>query len=102
MLTAPSESDPVPMLRGATTRIVQGRVADPLALSATRRVKAKLPAVEAAPEMTPAGLRFKPAGSEPLATDHEYGVMPPLAVNVVLYPAPGDVGEAGQAEICST
>jgi hypothetical protein len=41
------------------------------------------------PERTPAALSVRPEGRlDPLATDHWYGVVPPLAVNCKLYAAP--------------
>jgi hypothetical protein len=32
--------------------------------------------------------RVRPAGSVPLVRDHEYGVVPPVAVRVALYAVP--------------
>ena len=54
-------------------------VADADALSVTRTVKLLVPAVPGVPDMVPPAARFNPAGSVPLATDHEYGGDPPVA-----------------------
>ena len=50
------------------------------ALSVTRTVKLLDPAVPGVPDIVPAA-RLKPAGSVPLATDHEYGGVPPVAAS---------------------
>ena len=49
------------------------------ALSVTRTVKLLNPAVPGVPDMVPPAARLNPAGSDPLATDHEYGGDPPDA-----------------------
>ena len=49
------------------------------ALSVTRTVKLLDPAVPGVPDIVPFAARFIPAGSDPLATDHEYGGDPPEA-----------------------
>jgi hypothetical protein len=49
--------------------------------------KLEVPATVGVPEITPA-LKLKPAGSEPLATLHFSGAVPPAAVNVVVYGVP--------------
>jgi hypothetical protein len=52
-----------------------------LALSCTLTVSDVVPAVAGVPERTPAGLRVKPA-TEPDASDHVRGRVPPVTVNV--------------------
>jgi hypothetical protein len=47
--------------------------------SVTRTVKLLDPAVPGVPEIVPPADRLKPAGSDPLATDHTYGGVPPAA-----------------------
>ena len=54
-------------------------VAEADALSVTRTVKLLGPAVPGVPDMVPPAARLNPAGSVPLATDHEYGGDPPVA-----------------------
>ena len=49
------------------------------ALSVTRTVKLLDAAVVGVPDMVPPAARVNPAGSVPLARDHEYGGDPPLA-----------------------
>ena len=49
------------------------------ALSVTRTVKLLDPAVPGVPDIVPPADRLIPAGSDPLATDHEYGGDPPVA-----------------------
>ena len=45
-------------------------------------VKVELPAVVGDPEITPVLLlKVSPRGSEPLAIDHVYGVVPPVPCN---------------------
>jgi hypothetical protein len=52
--------------------------------SVTWTVKLKVPMVVGVPEITPvAALSVKPVGSDPLAIDHVYGEVPPLAASVV-------------------
>ena len=48
-------------------------------LSVTRNVKVELPADVGVP-WTAFPTMFNPAGKLPLVTDHEYGVVPPVAV----------------------
>jgi hypothetical protein len=53
--------------------------------SVTVTVKFVVPEAVGVPEMAPvAALRVRPAGKLPVVTAHEYGVMPPVACNVVL------------------
>ena len=56
-------------------------VAEADALSVTRTVKLLDPAVPGVPDMVPPAARLNPAGSDPLATDHEYGGNPPEAAS---------------------
>ena len=49
------------------------------ALSVTRTVKLLDPAVPGVPDIVPPAARLSPAGSDPLATDHVYGGVPPEA-----------------------
>ena len=51
----------------------------PTALSVTFTVKLLDPAVPGVPDIVPPAARLNPAGSDPLATDHEYGGDPPEA-----------------------
>ncbi len=52
------------------------------ALSVTRTVKLLDPALPGVPDIVPPAARLKPAGSDPLATDHVYGGVPPEAPSV--------------------
>ena len=52
---------------------------------ATCTVKLALAVDQGVPLITPALLRIKPGGRLPAASDHVYGVSPPLAVKVWLY-----------------
>jgi hypothetical protein len=54
-------------------------IAETDALSVTRTVKLLVPAAPGVPDMVPCAARLNPAGSAPLATDHEYGGDPPEA-----------------------
>jgi hypothetical protein len=54
-------------------------VVNPDALSVTRTVKLLDPAAPGVPEIVPPAERLKPVGSDPVATDHEYGGEPPDA-----------------------
>jgi hypothetical protein len=59
--------------------VVSGGVLESL----TCAVKLKLPVALGVPEIAPVvGLSVKPDGSEPLAKDHVYDGVPPLAVRV--------------------
>ena len=49
-----------------------------LLLSETVAVKFVVPLAWAVPETTPAGVRVKPAGSEPEVIRHVYGAVPPV------------------------
>ena len=55
----------------------------------TRTVKLDVPAAVGVPAITPVpAFSVSPAGSVPLASDHVYGGIPPLAVSVVEYATP--------------
>jgi hypothetical protein len=54
-------------------------VAETDGLSVTFTVKLLDPAVPGVPDIVPPDDRLKPAGSDPLATDHAYGGDPPEA-----------------------
>ena len=54
-------------------------VAEADALSVTRTVKLLDPAVPGVPDMVPPAARLNPAGSDPVASDQEYGGDPPDA-----------------------
>jgi hypothetical protein len=57
--------------------------------SVTLAVKVSVPAVVGVPEITPVdAARLNPAGSVPALTLQLYGVVPPLACNVVAYAVP--------------
>jgi hypothetical protein len=56
--------------------------------SVTRIVKLKEPSVVGVPLSTPPEERVNPPGNEPDATDHEYGVVPPVAAKVCVYAIP--------------
>ena len=62
-------------------------VADTDALSVTRMVKLADPTVVGVPDITPCA-RLSPAGSDPLATDHVYGGVPPDALSPCEYAVP--------------
>ena len=52
--------------------------------SVTWTVKLKVPAVVGVPVIVPAVDKLRPVGNVPLLIDHDVGVMPPLAVSVVV------------------
>lgn len=61
-------------------------VAGGVAESVTRTVKLEVPAAPlGVPVIVPFEFRVKPLGTVPLARDHVYGVVPPLAVSVAEY-----------------
>ena len=66
------------------TLMASGRVATAPAPSATCAVKAKLPAVEGVPLMTPAALKANPAGSVPDCSDQLSAPSPPMRARVWL------------------
>ena len=53
--------------------------------SVTRNVTPNVPPVVGVPVSAPAALKAIPGGRLPLATDHVYGVAPPLATSPELY-----------------
>ena len=53
-----------------------------LLASLTLPVKVNSPTVVGVPVMAPPLVSVKPGGRAPLASDHMYGAVPPLAVNV--------------------
>jgi hypothetical protein len=64
---------------GGLIVIDRGTVAEPDALSVTFTVKVLDPVVLGVPDSMPSAERLRPAGSVPVATDHEYGGVPPEA-----------------------
>src|SRR5260370_30080733 len=58
------------------------------ALPAKRTVKLRDPALRGVPDIAPPAARLKPAGSDPLATDHVYGGVPPEAASACEYATP--------------
>ena len=69
-MPAGSDAVVIPNAAGLTVSD-KAAVADANALSVTRTVKLLDPAVPGVPDMVPPAARLKPAGSDPLATDHE-------------------------------
>jgi hypothetical protein len=68
----PAGSDDVVIPKaGGLTVIDKAAEVEVDALSVTRTVKRLGPAVPGVPDMVPAAARLNPAGSDPLATDHE-------------------------------
>jgi hypothetical protein len=62
--------------------------ADKLIESVTFAVKLYAPAVVGVPEIAPLPASVSPSGNDPLATDHAYGGVPPLAARVCVYAVP--------------
>ncbi|HYI93631.1 MAG TPA: hypothetical protein VEX68_08810 [Bryobacteraceae bacterium] len=55
-----------------------------VAASVTRIVKLDVPTAVGVPAMPPVeAFKVRPAGNEPVATDHVRGAVPPLATSVV-------------------
>ena len=78
----PAGSDDVVIPKaGGLTVIDKAAVAETDALSVTCTVKLLDPAAPGVPDMVPAASRLNPAGSDPLATAHEYGGDPPEATS---------------------
>jgi hypothetical protein len=76
----PAASDAVVIPKGGGLIASESvAVAEANALSVTRTVMLADPAVPGVPDMVPPGARLNPAGSDPPATDHEYGGVPPEA-----------------------
>jgi hypothetical protein len=59
---------------------VRAAVADLDELSVTFTVKLAVPAALGVPDIVPPAVRVSPAGSDLVATDHVYGVVPPVAL----------------------
>jgi hypothetical protein len=63
-------------------------------------VNLNVPAVVGVPEITPVdAARLNPAGSVPELTLQLYGVVPPLAANVVVYAVPTVLPGSGAAVV---
>ena len=76
----PAGSDDVVIPRAVGLMVSESAaVAEADALSVTRTVKLLDPAVPGVPDIVPPAARLSPAGSDPLATDHVYGGVPPEA-----------------------
>lgn len=82
----PPARDEVEMERvgvAAATAMLSDFVAVLLFASVTLTVNEDVPDAVGVPEIAPVeAFSVSPAGSEPLLTDHEYGVVPPLACSV--------------------
>jgi hypothetical protein len=76
------------MVRGGSTVRAKARSSKSIASSVTRAVKLNVPLELAVPEITPAGLSVKPAGSDPIVMVQTYGVVPFVAVNTFEYETP--------------
>ncbi len=74
----------VVMETGATMIIRRAFEPDRLIESVTFAVKSYAPAVVGVPEIAPLPVSVRPGGSDPLATDHVRGGVPPVAVSVWL------------------
>ena len=84
----PAGRDDVLMPRaGALIVSVSAAVADTDALSVTFTLKLLGPAVVGVPDIVPPA-RLNPDGKDPLATDHEYGGVPPDATSACEYAVP--------------
>lgn len=75
-----AESELVWITRGFTTRIDNDAVAVRPSESVARNVKVEVPVVVGVPTIDEPEID-RPAGSDPVATDHEYGARPPVAVS---------------------
>ena len=74
----PAGSDEVVIPKGGGLMVSDNAaVTETDELSVTRTVKFFDPALPGVPDMVPPAARFNRAGSDPLATDHEYGGVPP-------------------------
>ena len=84
----PAGNDDVVMVK-AGALIVSDRlaVADADALSVTFTAKLAVPAAVGVPDIV-LPVRLRPAGSDPLATDHVYGAVPPVALSSCEYAVP--------------
>lgn len=87
LCTVPLGSELVLIVSGATgcaTMIEYCRAPLLPAVSCTRAVNVKVPAVVGVPVIAPEGCRLSPLGKAPDKTLHEYGPCPPAATNVAL------------------
>jgi hypothetical protein len=87
----PAGSDAVVMLGGVGAGLIvicNACEADRLIESVTLAVKLYAPAVVGVPEIAPLPASVSPSGNDPLATDHAYGGVPPLAARVCVYAVP--------------
>lgn len=75
------ESDFVLIVSGLMTTIVSERVAVRPSTSVARTVNVEVPAVVGDPNSPPDELSERPAGNEPDAISHVYGLTPPVAAN---------------------
>jgi hypothetical protein len=88
MPTVPGgREDVVRFKAGALIVIDNAAVAETEALSVTLTVKLEGPAIVGVPEIVLPD-RLKPAGRDPLAIDHVYGGVPPVALSVCEYATP--------------
>jgi hypothetical protein len=79
----PVGSEDVVTVRGGGLIVRESAaVADADALSVAFTVTFAVPAVPGVPDIVPPADRVSPAGSDPLATDHVYGGVPPDALSV--------------------
>jgi len=86
--TVPGGNEEVVMLRtGALIASDRAALADADMLSTTLSVKLDEPAATGVPLIIPSA-SFSPAGSDPLATDHVYGGVPPVTLIACEYPVP--------------
>ena len=79
-MPAGSDDVTIPKAGGLMVRD-NAAVAEADALSVTRTVKLLGPAAPGVPDIVPPAARLNPAGSAPLASDHEYGGDPPEAAS---------------------
>jgi hypothetical protein len=87
----PAGSDAVVMLGGVGAGLIvicNAREADRFVESVTLAVKVYAPAVVGVPEIAPLPASVRPGGKDPLATDHAYGGLPPVAARVWVYAVP--------------
>ena len=68
-------------------------------VSVTFTVNMAVPAAVGAPLMTPAALKFSPAGSAPAPIDQANGPVPPETANVCEYAAPKTAFGSGEAVV---
>ena len=79
--SVPAVNAEVVMLNiGALTASDRAALMETEVLSVTLTVNVAVPVVVGLPDIVPAA-RLRPAGSDPLATDHVYGGLPPVALS---------------------